>query len=181
MPFRTNGSTGATGAVGSEPTLNAVARLTETFATAGPLPPEACTRQPCPQDSRRCFSICGVNSVAQWIVKRKGKLETLPSHCHAACFANDSPMRAPPTSSLACVTSMDALSTPVLSAWFHDQRQRFAEGTLDGLSGIQDWDDRWNVPEFRLSERWGHRFVTSIPGGFQSRIDVDHRVLRDAF
>ena len=179
--MRTNGSTGATGAVGSKPTLDAVARLTATFATAGPLPLEACTRQPCPRDSRRCFSICGVNSVAQWIVKRKGKLETLPTPCHAACFANASPMRTAPTSSLECVTLMDAPSTSVLSAWFHDQRQRLSKGPLDGLSGIQDWDDRWNVSEFRLSERGGHRFVTWIPGGFQSRFDVDHRVLRAGF
>ena len=76
---------------------------------------------------------------------------------------------------------MDALSTQVLLDWFHDPLETLAKGTLGGLSGIHVWDDRWNVSKFRLSERWGHRFVTSIPGGFQSRIDVDHRVLRDGF
>ena len=135
-----------------------MARLTATFATVGPLPAEAGTRQPCLRDSRRSISICGMNSAARWIVRRKGKLETLPSHCHAACFANGSPMRATSTSSLACVTWMNALSTQVVLAWFHDHRQRFAKGTLRGLNGIRDLDNRWNVPAPRLG-----RHVTCKP------------------
>ena len=76
---------------------------------------------------------------------------------------------------------MDALSTPVLSAWLHGERQRLVIGTWRGLSGIQDWGNRWNVSEFRLSERCGHRSVMWPPGDFQSRFDVDHRVLRAGF
>ena len=156
-------------------------RLSSTFATAGPLPHEASTRQPCPRDTRRCFSICGVNSVARWFVEGQGKLETPPSHCHAACFAFGSPMRSTSTSPLACFTYLDALSTPVLSAWFHNHQETFAKGTFGGLSGIQDWDDRWNVSEFRLSERCGLRFATWIPGGFQSSFDVDQLGSRTGF
>ena len=49
------------------------------------------------------------------------------------------------------------------------------------VSGIQDWDDRWNVSEFRLSERCGLRFATWIPGGFQSSFDVDQLGSRTGF
>ena len=78
------------------------------------------------------------------------QLEATHSHCHADCFANGSPMRATSTSSLAGVASIDALSTPVLLAWFHDHQETFAKGTFGGLSGIQDWDDRWNVLALRF-------------------------------